>query len=519
MAAKNFGRVNVSVTASTGGLTAGLSRASKRLTGFAGQAQGIGGRLQAMAAGFVGAGNAASVAAIGVKALGLAIKTLLGPLLIVTSLVGLFARFGRTASDLDAVGKAARRLGLATDTLQAFQNVASEAGVSGERVNIMLTYMTRQVGMLAQGNKATQKAFANLGLAMGDLQRLSPAEQFELISQRIQAFPTQAERSAAAMQIFGRAGAEGLNFISAAATGAVTDMQRLQKQLGVSLTTEQVAGIEMMNDALARTGMVFQGFINQFLAELAPTIATVATLFVNFFADTTNGFTIAQTLASGLAGAIKGIAGAVTLLYGAFQILSSFLGAFITGALKAFEGVTFAIQNMIGAMRRAAEQLPGVDVGLAASLRSAERSLAAISSATGDEAKIWGEAAAENFADGVRNMTDPFAAFDREFAKITEQMQQAGAAGGEAAGKAAGDAIAPAIAASGQALKAIIAGTGEGEAFRNALARGADPRLQGVKAAERTAEATEQSAESLEDIAASLSGLGGGGLGMATISV
>ena len=63
MAAKNFGRVNVSITASTGGLTAGLSRASKQLGGFAGQAQGIGGRLTAMAAGFVGAGRSASLAA------------------------------------------------------------------------------------------------------------------------------------------------------------------------------------------------------------------------------------------------------------------------------------------------------------------------------------------------------------------------------------------------------------------------------------------------------------------------
>ena len=34
--AKNFGKVNVSITASTGGLTAGLANASKKLTSFAG---------------------------------------------------------------------------------------------------------------------------------------------------------------------------------------------------------------------------------------------------------------------------------------------------------------------------------------------------------------------------------------------------------------------------------------------------------------------------------------------------
>jgi hypothetical protein len=515
MAAKNFGRVNVSVTASTGGLTRGLGNASKQMRGFASQTQGMNGLLTRSLAGFVGLGNGATMAAVGVRALGFAIKTLLGPLLIVTSLVSLFARLGQTASDLDRVGKAARRLGLATETLQAFEGVASEAGVSAERVNVMLTYMTRQVGMLAQGNKATQKAFALLGLSMQDLANLSPEQQFELISQRIMALPTQAERASVAMMLFGRAGAEGLNFIAAAAGGAVTEMQKLQEQLGVSMTTEQVAGIEMMNDALARTSMVFQGFINQFLAQLAPTIATVANLFVKFFAENTSGFSMAQTLAQGLAGAIKLVAGAVTFLYGAFQVLSSFVGVFITGALKAFEGVTWAIQNTIAVMARAAEALPGFDVGLASSLRAAERTMAGLSNAAGQEAAAWGHAAAENFANGVQNMADPFAAFDAEFASVTEQMQAAGAAGGQAFAEQAGDGVSAAIKASTQALKAIVAGTSAGEEFRNSIMRGADPRLEGDKNQERTADATERTADAVEDLAATM----GDGLGLAAISV
>jgi hypothetical protein len=512
MAGKNFGRVNVSITASTGGLTAGLGRASKQLGGFAGQAQGIGGRLQAMAAGFVGAGNAASVAAIGVKTLGLAIKTLLGPLLIVTSLVSLFARFGKTASDIDRVGKAATRLGLSTDTLQAFEGAASEAGVSAEKVTTMVTFMNRQIGEAANGSKTAQKQFARLGLSLDDFAGLGTAERFQLISERIQALPFE-ERASAAM-LFGRAGADGLNFISAAAKGAVTDMKQLQTFLGVSITDKQRVGVEAMNDALARTGMVFQGFISQFLVELAPTIATVANLFVKFFAENASGFNMATTLASALGQAIRGIAGAVTFLYGAFQVLSSFVGVFITGALKAFEGVTWALGNMLSAMADAAEALPGFDLGISSGLRAASDSVNSLSTAAGDEAALWGTAAAENFGNGIQNISDPFAAFYAEFASVTAQMQQAGAAAGEAAGSAIG----PAIAASTQALKAIVAGTGEGEAFRNSIMRGADPRLDGAKDQARTADASEQSAESLEEIEASLAGLGGG-IGLATISV
>jgi hypothetical protein len=518
MAGKNFGRVNVSITASTGGLTAGLGRASKQLGGFAGQAQGIGGRLQAMAAGFVGAGRSATIAAIGVRALGVAIKSLLGPLLIVTSLVSIFAAFGRTSRELDEAGKTARRLGMSMTSFQNMGQVAEEAGVSMQQMGTLLTFMTRNLGNLANGSASAQKAFGRLGLTMADLQGLSPEQQFALISQRIMALPTAAERTAAAMAIFGRQGASAMGLIADASSGAIAEVAKLREQLGLNLTDAQVKGIEMMNDSVARMSLVFQGFLNQLVAGLAPAITTVANLFVKFFAEGTSGFNMASTLANALGQAIRGVAGAVTFLYGAFQVLSSFLGVFITGALVAFSAVTEAIGNMLSAMADAAEALPGMDVGLSSGLRSAADSVSGLSTAAGDEAELWGQAAADNFADGVRNMSDPFAAFDAEFASVTAKMQQAGAAAGVAAGETAGSAIGPAIAASTQALKAIVVGTGEGEAFRNSIMRGADPRLEGSKDQARTADAAEQSAESLEEIEASLAGLGGG-IGLATISV
>jgi hypothetical protein len=257
--------------------------------------------------------------------------------------------------------------------------------------------------------------------------------------------------------------------------------------------------------------LVFQGFINQFVAGLAPAITTVANLFVKFFAENASGFSMATSLASALGQAIRGVAGAVTFLYGAFQVLSSFLGVFITGALVAFSAVTEAIGNMLSAMADAAEALPGMDVGLSSGLRSAADSVSGLSTAAGDEAELWGQAAADNFADGVRNMSDPFAAFDAEFASVTAKMQQAGAA----AGTTAADAIAPAIAASTQALKAIVVGTGEGEAFRNSILRGADPRLDGDSAKE-TADNTAEMVDQLDELNGSLAG--SGGMGLATIT-
>jgi hypothetical protein len=512
MAAKNFGRVNVSITASTGGLTAGLGRASKQLSGFATQTQTLGGRLTSMVAGFVGLGRGATVAAIGVRAVGLAIKSLLGPLLILTSLVSIFAAIGRSAQDLDEAGKTAKRLGMSMTTFQNLGQVAEEAGVSVGQMSALLTSMTRNLGNLANGSASAQKAFGRLGLTLADLQGLSPERQFELIAQRIMALPTAAERTAAAIAIFGGQGAAAMGLISDVASGAYSEIAKLREQLGLNLTDSQVKGIEMMNDAIGRMSMVFQGFINQFLAGLAPAITTVANLFVKFFAENTSGFSMAASLASALTAAIRNVAGAVTFLYGVFQVLSSFVGVFITGALKAFSAVTEAIGNMLSAMADAAEALPGIDVGLSSGLRNAADSVSGLSTAAGDEAALWGQAAADNFAAGVQNISDPFAAFDAEFASVTAQMQQAG---GEA-GAAAGESISKQLAASTQALKAIVVGTSEGEAFRNSIMRGADPRLEG-DAQKETAENTGEMVDQLDELNGNLAG--SGGLGLATISV
>jgi hypothetical protein len=515
MAAKNFGRVNVSITASTGGLTAGLGRASKQLGGFAGQAQGIGGRLTAMAAGFVGAGRSATVAAIGVRALSVAVKSLLAPLLILTSLVSIFAAFGRAAKELEVIDDLSQELGVASGELQVLGKVAEEAGASQEMMVGGLRRTSRMVGQLASGAPGATKAFERLGLTMNDMAGLSTAQQFELISQRIAALPPHMQ-AAAAIDIFGRSGQGLLNFIRQGST-AIGEMDLLMTNLGVKLRNDQVAGIALMGDAMGRLSLVTQGFINQFLAELAPAIATVANLIVKFFADNASGWSMATTLANALGQAIRGVAGAVTFLYGAFQVLSSFLGVFITGALVAFSAVTEAIGNMLSAMADAAEALPGMDVGLSSGLRSAADSVSGLSTAAGDEAELWGQAAADNFADGVRNMSDPFAAFDAEFASVTAKMQQAGAAAGAAAGQTIAGSIAPAIRASGAALQAMVVGTGEGEAFRNSIARGADPRQDGVKAAEETADNTGEMVDQLDELNSSLSS--SGGFGLASISV
>ena len=474
--AKNFGRVNVSVTASTGGLTAGLSRASKQLKGFQ---SGV----------------------AGMSALSGSLGTMMPMLLPVVggfaTLAGAIAALTSATRAAEALHNLSQELGVAVGDLQVLQQVAAETGVSQEALTTGLRRTARMVGELGQGSKPAQKAFAQLGLTMQDLAGLSTAQQFSLISQRIAALPPQMQ-AAAAIDIFGRSGQGLLNFIRTGSQ-SIGEMDTLLTALGVKMSGPQVAAIEAMGDAIGRLTLPLQGFVNQFLSNLAPAITTVSNLIVEFFAKNTAGWTIAKSLADGLVFSIRMVVGAVTLLTGIFQVfmaLGSQIGQMFS---EVFSIILTGVARVMKSMAALAEAA-GFE-GLADGLAEGSRGAREMARGASEMGQMYGEEAANSFAAGVQNISNPFAAFDAGFAEAQADAQAAGAAN---AGSAAGESIGSAIKAASSELRALVVGSSEGESFRNSLARGGDARLSGGDAAKATADNTERTADGIEDVAAAV---------------
>lgn len=493
--ANNFGRVNVSIAASTGGLTAGLAQASKQLqsfrSGVTGSVGGLTRTLSSASSSAVGLGSSAAMAAVGVRLLSTAVKTLLLPLLVLEAVTAPFRWLGQAMQAAEELHNLSMETGIATNDLQALQQVASEAGISQQQLTSAVRRSSRMVSELAAGTPAAVKAFQALGLTMEDLAGLSAVEQFELIRQRIAALPPEMQ-AAASVDIFGRSGQSLLNFIRAG-DDAVSEMKRLQEQLGVTLTPAQTAAIEAMGDSLSRLSMPLQGFINQFLAELAPAITTVSNLFLKFFTDNTSGWNMATTLAQGFVAVIRIISGAFNVLYGVFQVFfsallkfGSLLQTYVSAPLYDF------LSKFSGAI---ADLLDSLSPGAGDMVRGATAMLDELARAARVGGEEMGQAAAESWTAGVENITNPFAAFDAEMAAVQAQSAEAGKPATPI------ESVAAAIAASTKELKAIVVGSAEGEAFRNALARGADPRTDIKQDAARTADATERTADGVEDLA------------------
>lgn len=560
MAQKNFGKVNVSITASTGGLTAGLSRASKQLAGFkqsaAGGLGGIGGMFANAARGAIGLGKGASLAAVGVSAMSMALKSLLAPLAIVAAVTAPFVAFAQATAAAERIHNLSQELGVAADQLQVLQAVGGEFGLSTEQMTGAMRRASRMTSELAMGTPAAQKAFAQLGLTMQDMAGLDAAQQFSLIADRIAALPPQMQ-AAAAIDIFGRSGQALLPFLRQGGDG-IREMDRLMTDLGVKMSGPQVAAIEAMGDSLGRLILPVQGFINQFLAGVAPAIKTVADMLLEFFADNTKGWSLASSLATVFVGSLKMIVGAFTILYGVGQLFWGVLkaigasaglvfGLMLTGVGNVISGfaavadiiemvgkvliraVTLPLQGLIQLLANAASavgmsgmakdlqaaadsvaQFGQGDWGMASAAKKQAESFQQLGQQSMDWGAALGESAAESMAAGVSNMTNPFQDFDQRMAQNRADAEAAavtGAAG--AAGNTIGQSITAAVRASSADLKAIVVGTSDGEAFRNSIMRGADPRLDVKEDQKRTADNTERAADELEglrdDLAANFS--------------
>jgi hypothetical protein len=474
--ANNFGRVNVSITASTGGLTAGLAKAGRQLKGFQ---KGVGG-LSALS-GTLGGMMPMLMPVVGGFA----------------TLAGAVAALTSATRSAEALHNLSQELGVAAGELQVMQQVAAESGVSQQLLTTGLRRTARMVGELAQGTPAAAKAFAQLGLTMNDLAGLSTTEQLALIADRIAALPPHMQ-AAAAIDIFGRSGQGMLNFLRQGGD-AFREMDRLLTDLGVKMTGPQVSAIEAMGKAIGRLALPMQGFINQFLAQLAPAITAVSNLIVKFFAENTKGWTVAKTLADGLVFSIRMVVGAVTLLTGVFQVFVA-LGSQIGQMFSELFGLI--LQGVSRVMKAMADLAGAAGFGdLKASLAEGSRGAREMANGAFQMGEMYGQSAADTFGQAVQNMSSPFAAFDQEFAAAQAAAQSSAAS---AAATSAGQSIGAAIKAASSELNAIVVGTSGGESYRNMLARGGDPRLGGADAAKQTADNTERAADGIEDVAAAV---------------
>lgn len=244
-----LGKGSLLLSANTGALAADLNKANSIIGGFA-----------------IKAGNNITSFFSGISA---------GVTTALSALSGFIGGINDTIESIGALNDAANSLGIAVEVFQGLAHAAGLSGVGVEGLTQGLTKMTQIMGQALDGSASAISAFAAIGITVADLQGKSPEEVLMLVADGLAAIDNPAQRTAAAMEIFGKSGARLLPFLSAGSAG-IRDLQEEAAALGLVLSADAVANIDALGDELDKLKGTAKGAFNILTASLAPALIDIA---------------------------------------------------------------------------------------------------------------------------------------------------------------------------------------------------------------------------------------------------
>lgn len=218
-----------------------------------------------------------------------------------------------TLLNADATYKAAQAAGVATTTFSELAYAASLSGVSSEQLGVAISRLNRNLADAASGTGESGAAFRALGIQVTDVggQLKSADAIMAEIANKFANFADGPEKSALAIAIFGRAGAQMIPMLNQGARG-LAEMREEARQLGITIDSQTGKAAEEFNDNVERLGKAAHGVANQLMQELLPNLTAVADAAVQA-AKSTGGFhdnvkELADSLSTGALVAFQTIA-------------------------------------------------------------------------------------------------------------------------------------------------------------------------------------------------------------------
>lgn len=399
-----IGKVSAVFTASTSGLRSGVNQAASSMSALERAARSTANGMRAL------------VAIQGVQLFGNIASQVGG---YVRSLVDM----GRAQAEvIDSQSKLAARLGMTYEEISGLSLAGDLAGVSMDTIAAAVTKADVAMVRAAEGSKQANEAFRGLGLSVENLAGMSAADRFNAIATAIANIPNEAQRAEAAVQLFGRSGAQLLPLFAGGA-GAISDAAAQAEKLGLALTSAQGRDVEAMNDSFTLVGKAIDGIVQQVTAYLAPAITDIATMFTDFVGSI-GGANIGQAIGDAILEAARYMAqvgdyiisGIPTAFEYAETVASAWSVVWEVGrrafdyfaavgrAIEFwFKGVGSVLTGLVGRLMNAAGELAQLVTGgaLGKDLEKSGESLMRISSKLWDEAGQALEAYGENVANTI----------------------------------------------------------------------------------------------------------------------
>ena len=171
--------------------------------------------------------------------------------------------------EADALGKLAKTTGIAVEQLSGLAEVGRYSGQGAQSIGGAAKYMAKALAETTESGSGAAAALRALGIGLNDFKRLAPDQQMVTVAKAMAGFEDGAGKSAVAMKLMGRSGADMIPFLDDLASKGIAS---------AAVTTRMAEESAAFNDALEMSGAAMQNFGRSMAMALLPDLQNVLTI-------------------------------------------------------------------------------------------------------------------------------------------------------------------------------------------------------------------------------------------------
>jgi hypothetical protein len=267
---------------------------------------------------------------------------------VAVSVAGLTAMVKSAIDTGDALDEMSQRVGVSVETLSVWKPAAEQSGVSGESFEKGLRKLSTTMLEAATGSEDAARGFSAVGVEFKNQDgTLRATDQVLLdLAERFKSMPDGAEKTALAVQLFGKSGAELIPFLNQGRDG-INELAAEMQALGVQMSSETAAQAGNFNDALDKLKLATHSIGNQIIASLLPALNDMASGMVE---SAKQGGAL-RAILDGVVLVLKTLALGAATVGKAFVALGEAIGAGVAAAVEALKGNTDGAKAIIADLK------------------------------------------------------------------------------------------------------------------------------------------------------------------------
>lgn len=222
-----------------------VGKSVQKLNAFQKRAAAIGGGMQKTGLGMVAAGTAIAG--------------------------GMFAITQSVAEGSKELVRTAAKVGMSVEEWQKIGFAAKYSGVDADKFRLSLQKLQKQQFEASIGNKAAEKNFKLMGLSVKDASgHLKPANiLFSELSDKFAKAPNGPAKTAMAMKLFGKTGADLIPFLNKGSAG-IDELRKQAEKTGNVLSGKNVADLKVYNEHIKESKIQLEGMKIQLAIAVLP---------------------------------------------------------------------------------------------------------------------------------------------------------------------------------------------------------------------------------------------------------